>query len=126
MYQNIEARLKPHEKGPSPGVIAWKPWNRYIPLHATTRTELRFCLKNIRRLNGQPFLRAHVNRVLDIDLNTDAGGRGWAAVLAAPPAGTVGESTLLEVVSSRLLRYMTIQAVASALRTGLKLRCTCL
>ena len=77
-------------------------------------------------LNGQPFLREHVDRVLDIDLNTDAGGRGWAVVLAAPPAGTVAESALLEVVSSRLLRNMTIQAVASALRTGLKLRCTCL
>ena len=56
-----------------------------------------------------------------IDLNIDAGGRGWGAVLAVPAAGTVAESTLLEAVSSRFLPNMTIQAVASALRTGLKL-----
>ena len=118
MYQNIEVWLKPHEKGPSAGAIGW---NRYVPLHATTRAELCFLLKNIRRLNGQPFLRANVNRVLDIDLNTNAGGRGWGAVLAVPRAGTVAESTLLEAVSSRLLSNMTIQAVASALCTGLRL-----
>ena len=78
-------------------------------------------LENIRRLNGQPFLRAHVNQVLDINLYTDAGGRGWGAVLAVPPEGTVAQSVLLDVVSSRLLPNMSIQAVASALRTGLKL-----
>ena len=118
MYQNIEARLKSYEKGPSAAAIGWK---RYVPIHTNTRAELGFWLENIRRLNGQPFLRAHVNRVLDIDLNTDAGGRGWGAVLAVPPEGTVAESALLEVVSSRLLPNMSIQAVASALRTGLKL-----
>lgn len=118
MYQNIEARLKPHERGSSAGAIGW---NRFVPLHATTRAELGFWLDNIQRLNGQPFLRAHINRVLDIDLNTDAGGRGWGAVLAIPPQGTVANAQLLDAVSLRLLPNMTVHAAASALRTGIKL-----
>ena len=76
MYRNIEARLKPHEMGPSAGAIGWK---RYIPIHATTRSEIQFWLDNIHKLKDLPFLRAHINRVLDMDLNTDAGGRGWGA-----------------------------------------------
>ena len=66
-----------------------------------------------------------VNGLLGIDLNNDAGGRGWVAVLAVPPEGTVAESSLLvevlDIVSSRRLPNTTVQAVASALRTGLKL-----
>ena len=42
MYQNIEARLKPHEKGPSAGATGW---NLYVPLHETTRSEHCFWLK---------------------------------------------------------------------------------
>jgi hypothetical protein len=114
MYQNIEARLKPHKKGPSAGTTGWK---RFVPIFNTTRAELGFWLGNIKSLNGQPFLSAHVNRVLDIDLNTDACGRGWGAVLAVPPVGTVEDSKLLQIISSRLLPNMTVEAVASALRT---------
>ena len=100
-------------------------WKRYVPTHTNTRAELGFWLENIRHLNGQPFLCAQVNGLLGIDLNNDAGGRGWVAVLAVPPEGTVAESSLLvevlDIVSSRRLPNTTVQAVASALRTGLKL-----
>ena len=45
---------------------------------------------------------------MDIDLNTDAGGHGWGAVIAVPPDCTVAESTLLNVVAKHLLPKMTV------------------
>ena len=82
---------------------------------------MTFWIHNIRRVNGQPFLRAHINRVLDIDLDTDAGGSGWGAVMAVPPDAVLSESTLLAAVANSLLPTITISSVSSALSTGIRL-----
>ena len=35
MYRDLEARLKPHEIGPTAGALGWK---RYIPIHTSRDT----------------------------------------------------------------------------------------
>ena len=119
MYrQNIEARLKHHEKRPRAEAIGW---TRYVTIHATTRTERCFWLPQTRSLHDPPFLRAHVNRVLGIDLNTDAGGRCWGAVPASPQTAGSHHPCFSKSYPRASCPTLTVQAVASALCMGLTL-----
>ena len=83
LYDSIESQLNPHERGPSGNI----GWNRYVntSAEAVTVAELEFWRSNLRKLNGQPFLRAQIRRTLDVNVDTDAGSNGWGVVLYLPP-----------------------------------------
>ena len=119
MYRNIEARLQPHEKTP-PWNARHKGWHRHVHIHKDTKAELAFWLSNINRVNGQPFKRDSLERVLDIDLNTDASHHGWGAVLYLPDSALGPDPHLLEDARQALPPNMTIHAVQSALSQGIK------
>ena len=75
MYQSIEERLKPQERL-NAHTARHLGWSRSMPIRANTKAELRFWITNIQRVNGQPFQRSLIHRVLQIALDTDASKHG--------------------------------------------------
>ncbi len=118
MYANLEDRL-------SAGELQLKNksnsgWSRYVPCRTNTIHELQYWLQHFRRVNGQPFQRAGQTRVIEADLYTDAGGRGWGVILYLPPGDVSTSSPLFLAAQLALPPGMTLQAISSALHNGLR------
>ncbi len=67
------------------------------PLHLrqAAKAEIVCWIRNLHQVNGQPFKREDIHRVLDIDMNTDASQRGWGAVLYLPNPTAAPDPILL-------------------------------
>jgi hypothetical protein len=118
MYVNLEDRL-------SSGEIHLDNksnlgWSRHVSCRTATTHELQYWLHHLRRVNGQPFQRSGQIRVIEADLDTDAGGRGWGGVLYLPPGEISISSPLLLAAQLALPPCMTLQAIYSALHDGLR------
>ena len=120
MYGNIEERLYPHEKFPQDNSRS-KGWSQNVNLRANTKAELTFWIQNIHRVNGQPFLRALIHRVLHIDLDTDASKIGWGAILYLPDPSQVPDPLILAAARLSLPPRMTLRAIQTALHHGIRL-----
>jgi hypothetical protein len=120
IYANIEDRLKPHEKlqiNNSRGL----GWARSVHLRAASKAEIAFWIRNLHRVNGQPFRREDIHRVLDIDIDTDASKRGWGAVLYLPDPTAAPDPILLNAARRALPPGMTLIAIKSALHNGIRI-----
>jgi hypothetical protein len=118
MYANLEDRLSSHELSlPNKSSIGW---SRHISCSTDTLLELQFWLHHLRRVNGQPFQRSGQIRVIEADLDTDAGGQGWGGVLYLPPGAVTVSSPLLLAAQLSLPPGMSLQAIHSALHDGLR------
>ena len=95
-------------------------WSRHVSCRAATTHELQYWIQHLRRVNGQPFQRSGQIRVIEADLDTDAGGRGWGGVLYLPPGAVSTASPLLLAAQLALPQSMTLQAIRSALHDGLR------
>jgi hypothetical protein len=115
MYQNIEEHLRPQEP-------RHRSWSRHLHICSTTKAELQFWVEHIQRVNGQPFQRALIRRVLHIDLDTDASQNGWGAVLYLPDPTQAPDPLLLEAAIQGLPCGMSLQAITTALHHGI---CIC-
>ncbi len=73
VYANIEDRLKSHEKLQINNSRCLG-WACSVHLRAASKAEITFWIRNLHRVNGQPFRREDIHRVLDIDIDTDALG----------------------------------------------------
>ena len=117
MYQAIESRLQPHERAlhvPSIG------WNRAVSLTPALRTEFRFWLTSIQRLNGQPILRDPQLCSVDISIHTDASALGWGGLLRPLRSSSAGQTAsgsftpLEQQFSSNLRELLAVQYTLSA------------
>ena len=119
IYANIEDCLKQHEKLqiPNPRRLGW---NRTVHLRADAKAEITFWIRNLHRVNGQPFRREDIHRVLDIDINTDASHFGWGAILYLPDPTAAPDPVLLNAARRALPSGMTLPAIKSALCHGIR------
>ena len=74
IYSNIEARLRPVERGQHSYHIGWSCRVTILP---EVRRDLQFWIQHILSLNGQPMAFPTARRTIDILINTDASGCGW-------------------------------------------------
>ena len=116
MYKNIDARLKPYEKGMSKA-----GWNRHVHLNTRTRAELVFWISRIQKVNGQPFQRDAVHRTMDVNLGTDASQPGWGTIITLPSNIRADHSALLQAAQLTLPKNMTIEAVTSTVASGIRI-----
>ena len=91
-------------------------------IRTTTKAELLFWIENIHRVNGQPFQRPLIHQVFDIDLDTDASKKGWGAVLYLPEPNQPPDPILLLAARQILPPLMTLEALSTALHSGIRLR----
>jgi hypothetical protein len=96
-------------------------WARSIPIRANTKAELRFWIANIQLVNGQPYQRSLIHRVLQIALDTDASKHGWGAVLYMPDPTQEPNPILLAAAQLGLPTGMSLHAIKTALHHGIRL-----
>ena len=114
--QNIDERLKLYEKGQSKA-----GWKRHVHLNTRTRAELVFWVSRIGKVNGQPFHREAVHRTMDVNLGTDASQPGWGTVITLPPNTPADQSALLRAAQLTLPKNMSVQAIISAVSSGIRI-----
>ena len=71
-------------------------------------------------MNGQPFRREDIHRVLDIDINTDASHFCWGAILYLPYCTAAPDPILLDAARRALPSDMTLTEIKSALCHGIR------
>ena len=118
MHANLEDRLSAGElQLENKSNIGW---SRHVPCCTNTIHELQYWLQHLSLVNDQPFQRAGQIRVIEADLDTDAGGRGWGGILYLPPGDVSISAPLFLAAQLALPPGMTLQAVSSALHDGLR------
>ena len=116
MYKDIDERLKPYEKGQSKA-----GWKRHVHLNTRTRAELVFWVSRLGKVNGQPFHRQAVHRTMDVNLGTDTSQPGWGTVITLPPNTPADQSALLRAAQLTLPKNMSVQAIVSAVSSGIRI-----
>ena len=95
-------------------------WNRSVHLRADAKAEITFWIRNLHQVNGQPFRREDIHRVLDIDINTDASHFCWGAILYLPYCTAAPDPILLDAARRALPSDMTLTEIKSALCHGIR------